>query len=251
MSENQTNGNRGLRDARVLIIGGSSGIGFSVAQQALSEGARVTIASSQQARVDNAIERLRAALPDLPTSAVSGFACDLSNPETLEANLTRLFDSAVAVYGGGPLDHIAFTAGDPLNLKPLAETSAQDLLAMGIVRFLGTLLVGKLAPRYLAEGPRASITLTGGVNSHRVSKGWTVPAAYGSGIEGTARGLAVDLAPRRVNCVMPGILKHYGDVSLVGTVGSPADLAEAYVFCMKCAFVTGSVLPVEGGVLVK
>ena len=89
-------------------------------------------------------------------------------------------------------------------------------------------------------------------------------AAWGQGIEGIARGLAVDLAPIRVNLVKLGAVhtELFGDIpaerlenvlekmrknTLTGTVGRPEEVAEMYLGLMKCAFVTGSVVGVDGG----
>ena len=89
-------------------------------------------------------------------------------------------------------------------------------------------------------------------------------AAWGQGIEGIVRGLAVDLAPIRVNLVKPGavhtelfadipaerlekVLEKMRKETLTGTVGRPEDVAEMYLGLMKCAFASGSMVDVDGG----
>ncbi len=85
-------------------------------------------------------------------------------------------------------------------------------------------------------------------------------AAVG-GIEFFTRGLAVDLAPVRVNCVAPGavdteffqayggesVLNQFKERTTTKTVGRPEDLAEAYLYCMRDHFVTGTVIGSNGG----
>lgn len=90
----------------------------------------------------------------------------------------------------------------------------------------------------------------------------------GSGIEGITRGLAVDLAPVRVNIVCPGavhterfdyipkerlegVLQGFKDGNLLGKVGTPEELAEAYIYSMKDHFATGAFLQSDGRRLLK
>lgn len=253
-----------LHNTRVLVLGGTSGMGFCVAEAALEHGAQVCISGSKPAKLDRAVSRLQVAYPD-QASKVSGHVCDLSQAQELESNLDALLKVAAA---DAKLDHIVFTAGDALKIVPVAEATVETIQKSGNIRFLGPLLLAKLAPKYLSPGPQSSITLTGGTMSHRPTKGWTVIAAWGSGIEGITRGLAVDLAPVRVNMVSPGavhielfddiptdrlegVLQGFKDGALIGKVGTPENLAEAYLYFMKDHFATGSILQSDGGRLLK
>lgn len=132
------------------------------------------------------------------------------------------------------------------------------------MRFVAPVLLAKIAPAYLAPGPESSITLTGGTNSAKPGPGWAILAGWGAGIEGLTRGLAVDLKPVRVNCVSPGavhtelfsgfagdrldaVLEGFRKSTLVGEVGQPTEVAEAYLYAMKDRFVTGTLLSSDGG----
>ncbi|KAB2573951.1 Short-chain dehydrogenase/reductase SDR [Lasiodiplodia theobromae] len=253
-----------LSTQTVLVIGGTSGIGLAIAAEALAQSAaHVTIAGSTQTKLSNALSHLRSNNKD---DRISGYTCDLSNPATIESNLRALLDATVAGNGTGRIDHVAFTAGDALGLKPLAELTIESVQAAGTVRFMGVLMLAKLLPAYAAPGPTSSLTLTGGVNTNRPSPGWTVPAAYGAATQGVMRGLAVDLKPLRVNMVEPGAVEtplwdsvpgasrepmkeRFAARSTVGRVGRPEDTAEAYVYLMKDYFAVGTIVESNGGTL--
>jgi NAD(P)-dependent dehydrogenase (short-subunit alcohol dehydrogenase family) len=252
-----------LRNKRVLVLGGTSGIGFCVAEASIESGATVVVSSSRQAKIDTTIERIKSSYPDCG-ARISGHACDLANTETLKQNLEALLRFATS-DGKDKLDHVVFTAGDSFAVKNLVDTTVDWIQKLGTVRFVAAVLLGKLlVPRYMTSNAESSITLTGGVNTTKPRAGWSVLAGWGAAIEGLARGFAVDLKPIRVNCVAPGavntelvqsfagdrldaVLKHFRDMTTTGTVGRPEDLAEAYLYCMKDQFVTGSVLHSNGG----
>ncbi len=126
------------------------------------------------------------------------------------------------------------------------------------VRFWGALAAAKHGCRTIARN--GSITLTGGMLAHRPVKGAPIATAVGGAVEHLARGLAVDLAPVRVNAVSPGIiltehvkempaarLQSYVSPLPVPRGGSPAEAAKAYVYLMLNGYATGQILPVDGG----
>ena len=252
-----------LRDAHVLIIGGSSGIGFDMASATVAQNAHVIIASSSQTKIDTAVQRLQKTYPDR-TSYICGYACNLADPVALEVHLRTLLDAVVKGTSGAKLDHIVFTAGDVIRVASVQETTIENILAAGTVRFLGPLLLAKLAPAYMNPGPASSITLTAGTMSRRPTKGWTVQAAWSSGVEGITRDLAVDLASIRVNAVNPGavftellhnlpqtVLDNYEDMALLGKMATPEEIAESYVYCMRSTFVVGTIVNADGGRALK
>jgi NAD(P)-dependent dehydrogenase (short-subunit alcohol dehydrogenase family) len=230
-----------LDGKRVIAIGGSSGIGFAVAALARERGADVVIASSNAANVDAAVARL-------PGSV--GRNVDLRD----EAGVSRFFDQV------GHFDHLAITAGD-WDVPVFAATRDLDLVAARdsqAVRFWGALAAAKHCCRAIA--PDGSITLTGGMLAHRPRKGMPFVTAAAGAIESLARGLAVDLAPVRVNAVCPGLIltdrvKRMPEEMVRGYIGglplprvaSPGEAATAYVYLMLNGYVTGQTLPVDGG----
>jgi NAD(P)-dependent dehydrogenase (short-subunit alcohol dehydrogenase family) len=76
-----------LTGSHVFVFGGTSGIGYAIANMALSNDARVTISGSTQPKVDAKVEQLRSLYPSIPASNVAGFACDLLDTANLEHNL--------------------------------------------------------------------------------------------------------------------------------------------------------------------
>ncbi|MGH2634068.1 MAG: SDR family oxidoreductase [Tepidiformaceae bacterium] len=233
-----------LRSGRVVIIGGSSGIGFAVAEAARDEGATVVVASSNAAKVVAAIQRLG--------GDASGSAVDVTDEDSVAGFFERL----------GAFDHLVFTAGDwdarPAVGGPSAEWDLGAAEAVFAVRFWGALSTIKHGSRCLSTA--GSITLTDGVVAHRPRKGGAVSTAMGGAIEHLVRGLAVELAPIRVNAVCPGAIltevwqsipeeriRKMTSTQPLPRVGEPAEVAEAYLYLMRATYTTGQVLIVDGG----
>ncbi|KAF9760768.1 hypothetical protein IL306_004137 [Fusarium sp. DS 682] len=256
-----------LDNRRVLVIGGSTGIGFAVAEAALEHGANVIISSSNQAKIDAAIKRLKDHLHStkLSTRSICGKVCDLARPETLESNVKELLESASQ---NGKLDHVVFTAGDFNPSPSLDAVSVSIISKIGMVRVMGALFVAKHISAYINQTSHSSFTITGTTTDFRpAGAGWSLLKAAAGGIEPMTRALCIDLKPVRVNCVTPGFVhtalfdgfpQEVRDVmfpamekdSVVGRLGSAEELAEAYVYLMKCTFATGSTVVVDGGRMV-
>ena len=254
-----------LHGKRILVFGGTSGIGFCVAEACIEAGGTVIISGSRQPKIDKTIERIKSSYPGCDNQ-IYGHACDLLDEKALEQNLEALFKFA-SKDGKEKIDHVTFSAGDSFSLTPFAETTIESIHKMGIVRFYAAIMMAKVAQKYMNVSPQSSLTMTGGANSTKPGSNWTVLAGWGSGVEGLCRGLAADLKPIRVNCVAPGavhtelfdsfsqgqlegMLDHYRKKTTTGTVGRPEDVAESYLYCMKDRFVTGTVLHSNGGMFV-
>ena len=251
-----------LANKRILIIGGSSGIGYAVAEAALEHGAHVIISSSQESKISSAISSLLQSYPGAK-SRLSGYPCNLASPE-LESNIQFLLSTANA--GGLKLDHIVFTAGDKLAQAPLEEITLEKMQVAAMVRFNAPLLLAKHASTNMNHGPASSITLTTGSVSEKPIKGWSLVAGYATGLHGQMRSLALDLAPIRVNLISPGavltplwseqpgeifkgMMDKFKKTSTTGEIGRPEDVAEAYLYAMRDRNLTGSVISTNGGAL--
>ena len=246
-----------LSNAHVLIIGGSSGIGYCVAEASLESGARVTISSSQSSRVDSSIASLLKTYPSAK-DRLQGHACSLSNPSDLEANIQTLFEKV------GTVDHVVFTAGDKIATMPLEEVTLEKVQQAGMVRYFAPLLIAKHLKKHLSPGPASSYTLTTGSISQKPMPEWSVVAGYASGLHAMTRNLALDLAPIRVNLVSPGAVqtemwdelppdvfeamkKGFESKMATGRIAKPEDVAESYMYSMRDHNLTGSVLSTNGG----
>ena len=138
-----------LNGQRVVVIGGSSGIGLAVARGALADGAEVVVASSGAARVEAAAAKLGA--------GARGVVVDVTD----EASVAAFFE------GLGALDHLVFTAGDwgPQMMPGPAATLDFATVGEGLkVRFWGAMMAVKHAQPRMSE--RGSIVLTDGVLAH-------------------------------------------------------------------------------------
>ncbi|KAJ5578717.1 uncharacterized protein N7459_007681 [Penicillium hispanicum] len=247
-----------LADKNILLIGGTSGIGFAVARQSLDDGANITISSSSKEKVARAVDFLRTHNP-ARASAVRSYVADLSIRDKLESTVEDLLRFAAEP---SPIDHIVFTAGNVPPLVPLEEASFEDVKAFLTVRFFGAMAVAKYAPKYVAASKASSITLTTGTQSKKPTL-WLPPAIAGA-VEGLMKGLAITLSPVRVNAVSPGFVlteltdrlseemkaglaEKYTQQSLTKDIGYPEDAAEAYLYLMKDYFATGSIVATNGG----
>jgi NAD(P)-dependent dehydrogenase (short-subunit alcohol dehydrogenase family) len=235
---------KSLEKRRVVIIGGSSGIGLAVAKEAASQGANVVIVSSKAERVQEAVRSIG--------GDVRGQAVDVSDEKAVESFFTSL----------GVFDHLVFTAGDSLQLHELAETDLKQARRAFELRYWSVLAAVKYGSPQIRNG--GSIVLTTGVAGRRPHAGWVIAASVCGTIEALTRALAIELAPIRVNAVSPGVVRtnlwqnmissereqlyeSVGKRLPVGRVGEAHDIAQAFLFLMKEGFSTGQTVVVDGG----
>lgn len=231
-----------LEGKTAVVIGGGSGIGLAVAEQASALGAQVVLGSTTAEKVKAAAAKLDRA---------RGLAVDLRD----QASVAQFFNEV------GTFDHLAITAGDwigPMYVptRHIDVDAARDLFS---VRFWGALSAVKAACDTITED--GSITLTSGVLAHRPMKGAPMMTAMSGAVEHLTRGLAVDLAPLRVNAVSPGlVLTDHVTAAMPGEMiqgivgglplpraAQPQEAARAYIYLMMNAYVTGQILPIDGG----
>ncbi|KAI9731786.1 MAG: hypothetical protein M1834_004575 [Cirrosporium novae-zelandiae] len=248
-----------LASDKVLVIGGSSGIGLAVAEMLIEQGATVIIASSTQSRIDAAISKIESEDPSAK-GRISGYTINLKT-QKVEAELIKLFEKV------GTLDHLVYTAGESLPLIPVQEVTIENMQEAGLTRFFGPFLAAKTAARYLSGGPKSSITFTTGTVSEKPNPGWAMMNSYATGIQGMTRGLALDLRPIRVNAVSPGVvntnlwsnMKQNEKAQIMesmvkrmttGRVPDGDEVAEAYIYLLRDRNVSGSMISTNGGSLI-
>jgi NAD(P)-dependent dehydrogenase (short-subunit alcohol dehydrogenase family) len=232
-----------LKNATVVVLGGSSGIGLATAQAAQAEGAQVIITG-------RSAERLQAAQAEL------GGKARTAQLDVADEVGTRAFFQELPT-----LDHLFITAGTLVKDNHLAPDSATLRPAMD-TRFFGALYAAKYSAPKMRSG--GSITFMSGTAARRPLEGASVATASCGAVEAFARALAVDLAPIRVNTIQPGfvdtplldgvlgsqrneILAAVAKRLPVRHIGTPEEIADAVLFLMKNSYVTGITLTIDGG----
>jgi len=144
---------------RVLLVGGTSGLGLAVARAVAERGAQPIVASRRQASVDRAVS-------SLPAGA-AGYTVDIASEDSL----------AQLVSTAGAVDHLVYTAGEALQLTHLADLTPEVIRRFWETRYIGAISVVRavVIPGALKEG--GSIVLTGGNAGQRPAPGWALAAS--------------------------------------------------------------------------
>lgn len=236
--------NYSLKGKKVIILGGSSGLGFAAAKAADAEGAQVIIVSSNQKNIDKALLELSA--------GSAGFVVNLRDEQSIKAFFTET----------GNFDHLIYTAAENIHFSNIGDTDINFAKSFFDLRFWGAFTAVKYAAPFINTG--GSISLTSGSAASRPGPGWSLMVSILNAIEGFVRAMAVELAPIRVNSIAPGVTKTdlWNSMSeaekenlykTVGAslplqrVGEPEDIALAFVYLMKQQFGTGQNILVDGG----
>jgi len=232
-----------LQNQHIVIAGGNSGIGFAIAQQALEHGAQVTLIGRSQDKLISAQTRLN--------GRVKTEVFDLGDAASVAAGFSRI----------GPYHHFVSTAAD-LTYGPLATMDRTAIERMLAGKLWGPVNVVQHGLTQLQAG--GSILLFSGLAADRPAVGTAMVSALNACVEGLVRALAVELAPLRVNGISPGVVNtegwgfmdeatRQGFFAQLATqlparrIGAPADLAQAALFVLGNAYLTGEVLHVDGG----
>ncbi|MDN4988355.1 SDR family oxidoreductase [Bradyrhizobium arachidis] len=232
-----------LAGKKVVVIGGSSGIGLATAELAKSQGADVVIASRSASKLDPIAERLK----------VMAIPTDVTNDQSVAGLFKRT----------GPVDHVVLTAAQ-LRTGPFRTVAMEDVRATMEGKFWGAWRVAREAE----IRPGGSLTLVTGFLSVRPRPNSAIISAANGALESLARALALELAPVRVNAVSPGVIDTPIRAAMpeaarkemlaktaaalpVGRVGMAEDIAQQIGSFMSNGFATGSIVYVDGGALVN
>lgn len=234
--------------APVLILGGSGGVGLTLARTLVAAGRPVHLLARHAER----LQECRQALG----GAVAITACDARDGAALEAAVTRIADASE-----GGLSGLVYAVGS-IVLKPLARATAEDFLDAYRLNVVGAALAVKAATPALRAG-KGAVVLFSTVAAESGFPNHAVIAAAKGAVEALTRALAADLAPDvRVNCVAPSLTRTPLAAALTGNeamarsiaalhpiprLGEPEDIAAAARFLLDAGWITGQVLAVDGG----
>ncbi|TAJ21920.1 MAG: SDR family oxidoreductase [Dehalococcoidia bacterium] len=228
-----------IEGQRVVIIGGSSGIGLGVALHARAAGAHVTIGG-------RTVERLQAASRAL--GEVDVVTVDIGDQASVEAVFAPI----------DHVDHVVICAGT-VGPSPVLGSNIEALRAVVEQRLWGAVYTVRAAAPKMQGG---SITFTSGGVAARPRVGAAITTAALGAVEALTLALALELAPTRVNCVTPGLvatplhgsgpaaearLAERARTLPAGRVGTPDDLALVYLMLMNNPYLTGEVIHIDGG----
>jgi NAD(P)-dependent dehydrogenase (short-subunit alcohol dehydrogenase family) len=241
---------RELDGQKVVVIGGTRGLGYATAAMALDHGATVVVASRNPKRVAEAVRTLA----ERNAGPVEGAPVDGTDRAAVRAFLDR----------HAPFDHLCLP-GSQAYRTSFEETDEAAARAFFDQKFWGPFLACYEARTKLRPG--GSIVLYSGAASRRPLAGYVIGAAIDGAIDALTRSLAHELGryKLRVNAISPGIIEtdvtrlnrteaefeawrdHHGGRLPVGRIGRPEEAAGAALYLMTNGFVTGEVLNVDGG----
>jgi len=229
---------------RVLVAGGSSGVGLATAKLLVRCGAHVVLNGRDRAKLDTA----QAQLGD--HASIAAF------------DVTRAQHRARALAEIGHFDHLVLALSGGKGAGPFAELVPAELQSGFDAKFWPYFSLVQESLPYLNQS--GSITFVSAISARASNPGTAGLSAINSAIEGLVKPLAVELKPRRVNAVSPGVIdtpwwnwmpedkkqetfNKFAAVTPVGRIGNPEDIAESIVFLISNSFMTGCVLECDGG----
>jgi NAD(P)-dependent dehydrogenase (short-subunit alcohol dehydrogenase family) len=226
----------------VVVIGGSSGIGFETARRARAEGAKVILAARNPERLKHAASEV---------DALSTAAFDATDPVAIESFFRDLL----------VVDHVMVTAGRPYYGR-LADMDFAKIRDSFGEHLLQTLYVARNATSKVRPG--GSLIFIGGTGARRPASGLSIAAAMTAALPALTASLALEIAPIRVNLIAPGFVDTPLSAELlgdqlekrrnqlrttlpIGRVVGPADVAALAVHIMTNTALTGATYDIDGG----
>ncbi len=245
-------------EGKVAIVTGSSrGIGFSIAEAFVCEGAKVVVCGSRQESADKAVSKIKESCPD---ADVMGVGFDINDIDEIHG----MVESVVSRWGS--IDVLVNNAG-VTSTKSLLEMSVEDFTSVIDVNLVGPFkMIREVAPVMKENGGGSIINTSSMVGTY----GGKMQTAYSSskfGINGLTKSCAKELGQYgiRVNAVAPGavatdMVKQFTDersrqfltmMTPLGRMAEPDELADAYVYLAsdKSSFTTGTIINVDGGIV--
>lgn len=236
----------GVRASHVVVVGGSSGIGRATAELAAKAGAKVSIAARDRTKLERSAAEIGARWASV----------DMTDTASIEQWAAQI----------GNVDHLIITASSAVHGR-FDSVPIDDVRRMFEAKFFGPYAVTKAVLPKMRDG--GSITFFSGVLSRRPGLNCSGLGAVNAAVEGLTRALALELGPElRVNCISPGMVRteaygrmpndareqmyrSTGESLPLGRVGEAVEVAEAVLFAASNTFLTGQVLDIDGGHMIR
>ncbi|MEU8273111.1 SDR family oxidoreductase [Microbispora bryophytorum] len=232
---------------RVVIVGGTSGIGLATAVRLAASGREVVVTGRTSERLERAVKEIG--------ERGSGVVADARDPEAMRDLFAEV----------GPVDHVVVNVSGRKGGGPFRSLSPDDLRGALEGKLIAQVVAAQAALAALRRD--GSLTFVAAASANSAMAGVAGLAAVNGAIESMVPGLAVELAPLRVNAVSPGVidtewwdglgdgrqgvLDAFAAATTVGRIGTPGEVANAIAYLIETGYATGTVLTVDGGVRLK
>ncbi|MEV4294163.1 SDR family oxidoreductase [Microbispora rosea] len=232
---------------RVVIVGGTSGIGLAAAVRLAASGREVVVTGRTPERLERAVKEIG--------ERGSGVVADARDPESMRTLFAEV----------GPVDHVVISVSGRRGAGPFLSLSPDDLRRALDDKLIAQVVAAQAALAALRRD--GSLTFVSAASANNALAGVAGLAAVNGAIESMVPGLAVELAPVRVNAVSPGVidtewwdelgdgrqgaLDAFAAATTVGRIGTPGEVANAIAYLIETGYATGTVLTVDGGVRLK
>jgi len=235
-----------LEGKRVVVIGGSSGIGLAIGRQARAEGASLVITGRDPGKLSRAASALG--------GDTRSFVGDAHNHAILESLFASLPE----------FDHLVSMIGDTM-AGGFLQTPIDTMRHVLHSKFWTNLLIARFAAPLVCDGGSMTFTSGSGVRAQEAAASYVANEA----LTAMAQGLGSELGPRvRVNVVAPAFMdtafwrdkpredidarvRSFSQINPLGRLGTPEEVASAYIFLMVNTYTTGQVLQIDGGMMLR
>lgn len=246
-----------LKGKVAVVTGGTRGIGYAVVRKYLEAGASVALFGSRQCTADAALERITSESPGANVMALSPDLTDSASVEGAFGEVVKRF---------GRIDILVNNAGISQAL-PLNDYTDEEMDRILDINLKAVFVCSRAAARLMeADGGGVILNTSSVVSLYGQPSGCLYPTTKFA-VNGLTKSLSRELAPRgiRVNAVAPGVTRTDMVANLsealikplvaripIGRVGEPDEVADAFLFLASdmASYITGAVLPVDGGVII-
>lgn len=231
-----------FENKKVVVIGGSVGMGLSIAKEAYKKGAQVVIGGRTLEKLENSSKEI-------------GENVEFHVIDTMSEESVKNFFNKV-----GAIDYLT-TPGSSVKMSNIKELPLEDAMYTMNNKFFGQYLCAK----YAQINKGGSITLFSGILSRRPGQSDSILAPTNAAVETLGKALARELAPIRVNTIAPGLVagtdaykmmpdemregmyNYVSSILPLGKVGSAEEIANVSLMVMANTFMTGSTVDIDGG----